>query len=87
MAVEVGGTYYFKEHAYYHYIGTVTEILGVRRVALKDVVQVHSCQRSWTLFFQDGFKKDTRFDVIGAAPDFGYISAFAWPHDVPASKE
>lgn len=87
MAVEKGKTYYFIAHAYWHFIGEVTEILGVRRVACRRVIQVHSCQRDWTRFFREGVKKsDTKFDVIGETPDMGYIVAHAWNHPIPESK-
>lgn len=81
--VEVGKRYYFIAHAYYHLIGEVTAILGVRRVALKDVIQVHSCPRPWTLFFRDGCKGDTRFDTIGETAEVGYLMAHAWHHEIP----
>lgn len=84
MSIEVGKRYYFVAHAYFHYVGTVTEVLGIRRVALADVVQVHSCGRSWTDFFKDGFKADTRYDVIGTVPDLTYLWAIAWAHKIPA---
>ena len=81
--LKVGERYYFVAHAYFHYVGTVEEILGVRRVALKDAVQVHRCGRNWTDFFKNGFGKDTTYDVIGNIPDVGFISAIEWNHDVP----
>jgi hypothetical protein len=86
MAVVVGGTYYFKTHAYYHVIGTVTEILGVRRVALSNVVKVHSCSRNWTEFFRDGFRNDTRYDMESDIADTGYITANIWAHPLPKEK-
>lgn len=85
--IEVGQTYYFIAHAYWHYVGEVTEILGVRRVACKRVVQVHSCGRPWTRFFAEGFATDTKHDFIGEAADLSYIVAFAWPHPIPEKKD
>ena len=78
--VEIGKSYYFIQHAYYHIVGEVTEIIGVRRVALKNAVKIHSCKRNWTEFLKDGFKKDTQFDVIGNIADTSYISAYEWNH-------
>ena len=81
--VNVGDTVYLIAHAYFHYVGRVTAILGVRRVALAEAVQVHSCDRSWTAFFKDGFKEDTRYDVVGTMPDVGYAVAIEFRHPVP----
>lgn len=84
--VEVGKRYYFIAHAYYHLIGEVTEVLGVRRVALKDVIQVHSCPRNWTQFFAEGCKGDTRFDVIGETAETSFLLAHVWKHGIPTKK-
>lgn len=82
----VGNTYYFITHAYYHYIATVVEVLGTRRVSVTNVVQVHSCQRGWTEFFRDGFKKDTKYDLLPDCPDLSYIVPFVWKHPIPKEK-
>lgn len=83
--IEIGKNYYFIKHAYYHYVGRVTEILGVRRVALDNVVQVHSSKKSWTEFFKSGFgvKGTTKYDIIGSSPDFEFLGCFDWPHEIP----
>ncbi len=84
--VEVGKTYYFIGHAYYHYVGTVTEA-NPREVTLKNVVQVHSCDhRSWTEFFRDGFKDGTRYDVVpdGTVVPLG-LPYYPWAHKVPTT--
>jgi hypothetical protein len=83
MAVKVGERYYFIAHAYFHYLGTVSEVLGVRRVALRDAIQVHSHSGNWTEFFRRGITTGTKYDVIGDIPDVGYIAAIAWKHELP----
>jgi hypothetical protein len=65
----------------------VTEILGTRRLALKDASKIHNCQRSWELFFRDGCKSDTRYDYVGNVLDVGYIDVIEWNHDLPKPKE
>lgn len=85
--IKVGDKIYALAHCYYHILGEVSEVLGVRRVALKNAVQVHSCQRNWTLFFADGFRSDTNFDVIGDVPDIGYMYAVAWNHEIPKARK
>jgi hypothetical protein len=79
-----GDKLYLISHPYYHYLGEVVEVLGVRRVALRDVVQVHSDGRGWTAFFAQGVGPQTKYDVIGDAPDVGYLACFAWRHPIPA---
>ncbi len=85
--MKVGQTYYFITHAYYHYLGEVAEILGVRRVACRRVVQIHSDSRTWTEFFRVGCRDGkTKLDVIGEAADMSYIAAFVWHHDIPEER-
>ena len=86
MSVKVGDKVYLVAHAYYHVLGEVTEVLGVRRVALKDASYVYSCRRSWEEFFRDGVKTDTVTHYWGELPDVGYILAVKWNHELPRPK-
>lgn len=85
--LEIGKFYYFKEHAYYHYIGKVACVLATNRVALTDVSQIHSCGRCWTEFFRDGPKGDTRYDSIPDSPSQSFISCYEWAHGPLKRKE
>ncbi len=87
--MKVGGKYYIISHAYFHYLGEVTEILGPKMVALKHVVQIHSSKKSWTKFFTDGLGPDDSFDVMADMPMCSVINAFEWAHpilDAPTAK-
>ena len=84
---EVGKTYYIIAHSYYHYIGTVAAIWP-HGVTIDNGVQVHSCQRSWTLFFRDGAKYDTRCDRVpdGTFVPTGSMPFYPWKHAIPEVK-
>ena len=86
--MHVGERWYIVQHAYYHYVGTITSILGPKHVTLKDCVRVHSCSRNFTGFFDDGFKNDT---VYTHWPDdtecSGWIVAAPFPHPIPEKKK
>lgn len=62
VPLELGKRYYIIAHAYWHFAGEVTAITP-RGVSLKNVCQVHSCQRGWSQFLKDGFGTDTTYDV------------------------
>ena len=81
-----GDRVYLIAHPYYHYLGEVAEVLGVRRVSLRGVVQVHSDSRGWTRFFAEGLGEETTYDVIGESPDVGYLVCHRWPHEIPTTK-
>lgn len=81
--VEVGDTVYLEEHAYFHVIGEVTEILGTRRVSLKNASKIHNCARGWEDFFRDGHGTDTTYDFVGEIMDCTYIDAIRWNHPLP----
>ncbi len=83
MALKVGDKVYLTAHAYFHYLGEVSEILGTRRVALVKASKIHSCQRNWEAFFRDGVKNDTKSDYVGNVLDVGYIDAIEWNHELP----
>jgi len=86
--IEVGKRYYFICDPYYHFIGEVTAVLGIRRVACREVVQVHSSNRNWTQFFAQGAGTVSRIDTIGTTADMAYLVAHDWPHPIPQpSKE
>lgn len=84
--IKPGDKLYVIVHAYFHYLCEVVEVLGVRRISARRVVQVHSCERSWTEFFRTGCGKDTKYDIVGEAPDMPYLVAFRWPHAIPEVK-
>ena len=82
--MRVGEKYYIMAHAYHHVCGEVAELLGPRSVVLKDAVLVHSCGRSWSEFFRDGFKDDTQYDPIpDGAEVTGTFLAVPFAHPVP----
>lgn len=84
--MKIGEKYYLMAHAYHHVCGTVVELHGSRTVVLNNCVIVHSCERSWTEFFRDGFKDDTRYDVIPDGTEVsGQFIACPWPHAIPTS--
>lgn len=85
--MKVGEKYYFIIHAYYHYLGTVVEILGTQRVVINDVVRVHSCQRGFTEFFEDGCENDTVMTFWPDGKEFTYLDATPWPHAIPKRKK
>lgn len=87
MAVHVGQKVYVEAHAYFHYLGEVSEILGTRRIALKNASKIHNCQRPWEAFFREGAKRDTRYDYVGNVLDVGYIDVIEWKHELPLPKE
>jgi hypothetical protein len=87
MSVKVGDKVYLIAHAYFHFLGEVSEILGVRRVSLLNASRIHSCSRSWELFFRDGCKDDTRSDYVGTVKDVSYITAEEWKHALPEPKK
>lgn len=87
MSIKIGDKVYLTAHAYFHYLGEVTEILGVRRVALKNASKIHSCSRSWEDFFRNGCKEDTTSNYVGNVLDVGYIDAIEWLHDLPKPKK
>ena len=82
MAMKVGDKVYLFVHAYYHILGEVTEILGVRRVALRNASLIWSCRRDWEQFFRDGCKNDTTSHYVGDVTDVGYFMACAWHHEL-----
>lgn len=85
---KVGERYYFIAHAYHHYIGEVVEVLGKNHFVLRNVVKVHSCGRSWTEFFRDGLKNDTKFDVMPDGKELiGVFDITPWPHEIPRTNE
>lgn len=59
-------------------------MLGRNSCVLKNVRRIQSCNRSWTLFFRDGAKKDTEFTIW---PDghalHGFMSSTPWLHPIP----
>ena len=84
---EVGRCYYFVVHAYYHFLGEVEEVLSGRRVRLKNVRQIISCQRRWTAFFAEGCMDDTRYDIWPDGTEIEYALPFApWKHKIPEAK-
>lgn len=85
MSVKVGGKYYFKSHAYHHYIAEVVEITGKREAWCKNIIRVQSCQRGWTDFFAEGVKSDTNYTHF---PDgsITWFNAFEWHHNIPLSE-
>ena len=82
--MEVGKKYYVISHAYYHYVGEVVQV-NPRTVVLRNVVQVHGCERGWTEFFAEGFKADTRYDVLPDGSGLSVINYFPWPHEIPTA--
>jgi hypothetical protein len=87
MSLKVGDKVYLEAHAYFHYLGEVSEVLGVRRVALKNASKIHNCKRPWEDFFRDGCKDDTKYDYVGNVLDTGYVDAIEWKHDLPKPKK
>jgi hypothetical protein len=86
MAIHVGDKVYLRAHAYCHYLGEVSEILGVRRVSLKNASIVYSCARGWEDFFRDGCGNDTKSFYVGNVLDTGYYSCEEWQHPLPKPK-
>jgi hypothetical protein len=87
MAIAIGDKVYLEVHAYHHYLGEVSEILGTRRVALINASKIHNCSRSWEEFFRDGAGTDTTYDYVGDVLDAGYIDAIRWRHELPKPKK
>lgn len=85
--IQAGDKLYIITHAYHHYIGEVTEVLGIQRVALKDCIKVHSCSRKIEDFFRDGCKQDTTYDYVGVKPDVRFFDCTAWNHKIPGPKK
>ncbi len=85
--LKVGDKVYIISHAYHHYIGEVTEVLGVMRVALKNAIKVHSCPRNIEDFFSSGCKADTNYDYVGVKPDVRYFDSTAWNHKIPGPNK
>lgn len=83
--MQVGESYYFVEHAYYHYLGIVREITGPMSAVIDNVVRVHSCNRDFTAFFRDGIRKDdTVFTVWPDGHETGScINITPWKHSIP----
>jgi hypothetical protein len=86
MSVEVGMKVYVEAHAYHHYLGEVSEVLGIRRIALINASKVISCRRGWEDFFAQGCQNDTTTQYVGTVLDCGYIDVIAWNHDLPRPK-
>lgn len=84
--LKIGDKIYYITHAYYHYVGEITEILGVRRCAFKNVVQIHSDSKNWTEFFKNGITSTTKFDVMPDSPDDTFFKCFIWKHKIPKEK-
>lgn len=85
--MQVGEKRYFVAHAYYHFCGVIMEIVSPRRVKLRNVVQVHSCQRSWTAFFAEGFKNDTKYDVWPDGTEIEIaLPSCPFEHEIPTRK-
>lgn len=80
--MEVGGRYYVISHAYFHYVGRVTEITGKNRCRMTELTAVHACGRPWTKFFADGFKDDTNYDSLPDG-DVNVLNYFDWKHPIP----
>lgn len=84
----VGSQYYIMSHAYHHFVGEVTEFLGQHTVVLKNVVRVQSCQRGWTEFNFEGFKKDTTYTHWRDGTEItGWFVVEPFPHPIPKRKE
>lgn len=83
--MKVGQRYYIISHAYYHYVGEVTEV-NPNGVVMRNVCQVHRCQRGWTEFFRTGFGKDTTYDVLPDGGGYNVINYWPWPHEIPRGK-
>ena len=81
--MDVGKMYYIVAHAYWHFVGEVTEVLGPKTVRLKNVRQVHRCERPWTKFFAEGFGKDTRYDTWPDGTEVTAILHTPWEHPIP----
>lgn len=82
--LEVGKSYYFISHAYYHYIATVREVTGKRSVTVGPHIAVHSCGRGWTAFFNEGLMEDTRYSLMPAG-GLDFIKYFEWNHGIPTT--
>lgn len=84
MSVEVGKRYYIMQHAYHHFLGEVTEILGKNSLVLKNVRRIYSCQRGWTEFFRDGCGDDTIYTIFPDGYEIhNYMSAAPWKNSIP----
>lgn len=83
--MKIGQKYYVISHAYFHYVGVAVEV-GPRSVVMENIAQVHGCGRDWTSFFAEGFKNDTRYDIIPDGAEFSVIDAIPWKHDIPKTK-
>lgn len=87
--IEVGKTYYFVPHPYYHYVGTVEAIEGPDRYRLRDCVRVHTDnQQDFTAFFANGFQISTIFTrwPDGATLTGPFIVEAPFAHKVPEVK-
>ena len=86
--IEIGKTYYFVCHAYYHWVGTVVKITGKKECIVNNCVRVHACGRDFSGFFADGFGDDTTYTVW---PDGTSVSDWfcvaPFEHRVPRRKK
>lgn len=80
--VVAGKKYYLMIHAYHHILCEVVAVLGPTRVQVKNVRWIYSCQRGWTLFFKEGCKEDTQFEVFPNST-VTFFAAFDWEHEIP----
>jgi hypothetical protein len=86
VATRVDETYYFVVHAYYHIIGTVSEITGKRSCDLINVRKIKPSNMSWTKLFSEGVVEDC--DVLPDGVDIaGWIVKVPWKHPVPNPKK
>jgi hypothetical protein len=81
--MKIGETYYFVQHAYYHFLAEVAEILGPKHVRVTRCVRVHSCRRDFTSFFRDGVGTDTAYTHWTDTELSGWICAALWHHPIP----
>lgn len=88
MALKVGDKVYLIAHAYYHYLGEIAEVLGMRQVALKDASRiVASVPNDIEELHRTGVTAKTTTKYVGNVPSVSFISAEEWRHDLPRAKK
>ena len=87
--VEVGRSYYFLTHAYWHFLGTVRAVLGKRHVVVDNVVFIYSSKKNWTDFFKSGIGTGdtTTYRLFPDGSEITYIDAFPWAHKIPTKVQ
>lgn len=86
--LEIGKAYYLVAHAYYHFIGIVTEVYGPNRVKLGRCVRVLASTygRDWQKFFEAGcHRPETEYSVLPEGKVVIFFDATPWHHEVPTS--